>query len=497
MLHADWLARRATLHPARPALVDGPSGVPTSYAALHAGANRAAAALAARGLRAGDRLAVHARNRVETVELLFACARLGVLLVPLNWRLARAELAPILADASPALLLVDPLGQAATAGLAPSVPVAALEGSSSWSAECAAAGAPPAFVARPADTPLLVLYTSGSTGRPKGALLTHGSLQFNAINTVVGWDLGSRDRTITAAPFFHTGGWNVLTLPLLYAGGTVTLEPAFDPARVLDAIEAGAVSVLFGVPTMFAAMLAVPGWAGRDLSGLRFAISGGAPCPTPLHEAWADRVPFLQGYGLTEVGPNCFMAPPEEGRLRPGSVGVPMPHLRTRVVDAAGQPTPVGDVGELQLAGPTVVPGYWRNDEATAAAFDGGWFRTGDLFAVDADGWHACVGRKKEMFISGGENVYPAEVERVLQGIPGVAEAVVVPAADARWGEVGHAFVAWRSAAEPLAVDAVRALCRGELAGYKVPKFVTFLPQLPQGATGKIDKRQLAALAAR
>ena len=504
MLHADWLSHRATAHPDRPALVSMDRGQTTTYAELSRAAWRSAAVLRDEfGVQPGQRVAVHARNRVEQVELFFACARLGALLVPLNWRLATPELATIVGDCHPALVLCDAPGLEQLGALPTALidaPVLHFDrenaGHPAWCAmrERAVSDGQSADVI--ADTPLLLLYTSGSTGQPKGALLTHGTIGWNAINTVVGWGLGPLDRTVTAAPFFHTGGWNVLTLPLLYCGGTVSLADAFEPGPTLAAVARGDATVLFGVPTMYQALRDDPAFATSDLSALRFAISGGAPCPEPLNEAWLQRgVEFKQGYGLTEVGPNCFCLPAGGGRAKPGSVGVPVPHLRVRVVDGAEQPVAEGEVGELQLAGPTVCAGYWQRPEASAAASaPGGWFRTGDLFVVDEEGWFRCVGRKKEMFISGGENVYPAEVERVLCGIEGVVEAAVVPVPDPRWGEVGHAFLSVRGGGG-LDEPAVRALCRAQLAGYKVPRRVSVLATLPTGPTGKIDKRRLQELA--
>lgn len=495
MLHADWLAHRAAMHPDRPAVIEVDRGGRRTYGELDGAVSRAAHALRTMGLGPGDRLAVHARNRVEVVELLFACARIGAVLVPLNWRLAAPELRGVLDDCDPQLVLCDAAGRQALeeAGGRSALD---LDGPA-WAESLAAASDSP--LVRPdlaPDTPWLLLYTSGSTGRPKGAVLTWGTVGWNAINTVIGWGLSAADRTLTGAPLFHTGGWNVFTLPLLYVGGTVLLAEGFDPRQSLELIERERLTVAFGVPTMFQAMRDEPGFASAELSSLRFAISGGAPCPAPLNEAWLDRgVEFKQGYGLTEVGPNCFAAPDGLGRSAPGSLGVPMPHLRVRLVDEQDRPVLASAVGELQLQGPTVCAGYWRQPDASAAAVtNDGWFRTGDLFSVDEAGHFRCVGRRKEMFISGGENVYPAEVERVLCGIDGVAEAAVVPVAHPRWGEVGHAFVSFARESHPDDA-AVRALCRAQLAGYKVPRHVTILGALPQGATGKIDKRRLRELA--
>ena len=494
MIHGDWLARRAQHHPDRVALVDLDRGRSLTWSALDARSSAATVALSARGVGAGDRVAVLAGNRLEQIELFFACARLGAILVPLNWRLAVPELGPILHDAAPEVLLFEAEQAAVVAALAgadsPWAPVS-IDG---WLA--GVEGLAPRPVAVNADTPAMILYTSGSTGAPKGAVLTHGSLLWNIINTCAGWDLHAADVTLAHTPLFHTGGWNVLTLPLLYQGGTVLLTRAFDPGETLDVIEERGVSVLFAVPTMFSDLLRAHGDRATDLGSLRWAVSGGAPCPLPLIEAWcALGVPLKQGYGLTEVGPNCFVFPDGFEIERAGCVGQPVLHLHMRLVDEAGEVVAPGEVGELQLRGPTVCAGYWRNPEASAAALsDDGWFTTGDLMRADVDGWHQVVGRRKEMFISGGENVYPAEIERVLYGIPGVVEAAVVPAAHARWGEVGHAFVALRGHdADP---EQIRSFCRGSLAGYKVPKHVTILPELPKGPTGKIARLVLTERAA-
>ncbi len=492
MIHGDWLAKRASYHPSRVALIDLDRARALTWADLDAAASAGASALHQQGVGPGDRVAVLASNRLDQIELFFACARLGAILVPMNWRLAVPELAVILLDAAPSVLLYEREMAQTVAELATvaahSMPI---EG---WQHDLDAPAPSPAALT--ADTPAMLLYTSGSTGTPKGAVITHGNLVWNIINTCTGWDLRADDVTLAHTPLFHTGGWNVLTLPLLHQGGTVLLTRAFDPAVTLRVIEDHQVSVLFAVPTMFTDLLKALDERPTELSSLRWAISGGAPCPPPLIEAWcALGVPLKQGYGLTEVGPNCFVFPDGHEIERSGTVGLAMPHLHTRLVDESGVQVPPGEVGELQLRGPTVCAGYWNNPGATAAALSpDGWFSTGDLMRADADGWHSVVGRRKEMFISGGENVYPAEVERVLYGIPGVLEAAVVPAAHARWGEVGHAFVALvGGGGDP---GQIRSFCRAELAGYKVPKHVTILPELPKGPTGKIARLVLTERAA-
>ncbi len=507
MIHGNWLQRWALYSPEKTAIIELESGRTVTYAALAERADRAAHLLRQRyGVGAGDRVAVIGANRLAQVDLYFAVAKLGAILVPINWRLTPDEVAYVLGNAKPVVLAwgadvaetVAALRDGRWGGA-----TLALDGEGDapdFEALLAAAAADPvATEGVGADTPVMLLYTSGTTGRPKGAILTHGTITWNAINTCAGWNVGHDDVTITHTPFFHTGGWNVLTLPLLHHGGTVVLAERFDPAATLDAVARHGVTVLFAVPTMFQMMLDEPGFASADLGSLRFLISGGAACPVPLIEAYQARgVVFKQGYGLTEVGPNCFVLHERDAVRKAGSVGFPTLHLDTRLVDGEGREVGPGEVGELQLRGPTVCAGYWRNDEATAAAIAAdGWFATGDLLRRDDDGYHYVVGRLKEMFISGGENVYPAEVERVLYEIPAVVEAAVVPVADARWGEVGHAFVALgpTNGSGAPGPDEMLGFCRDRLARYKVPKGLTVLPALPKGSSGKIQKRDLEQLA--
>jgi fatty-acyl-CoA synthase len=292
----------------------------------------------------------------------------------------------------------------------------------------------------------------------------------------------------------------VLTLPLLHRGATAVVTRRFDAAETLEVVGKYKVTVLFAVPTMFQMMLEAGNFAAADLSSVRFFISGGAPCPIPLIEAYGRRgVTFKQGYGLTEVGPNCFVLDEKDAVTKAGSVGFPVLHLDTRLVDADGKEVGSGQVGELQLRGPTVCAGYWKNPEATGVAKrEGGWFATGDLFRRDDEGYHYVVGRLKEMYISGGENVYPAEVERVLHEIPDVVEAAVVGVPDAKWGEVGHGFVSLSDSGggEPSSPGSILEACRKKLARYKVPKELTIMKSLPKGSSGKILKKDLQALAA-
>jgi fatty-acyl-CoA synthase len=467
-----WLEKWNQFGPRRTALVWTETGERWTYAELHRRAMRRAAWLRdVHGVGPGDRVAWGLANRPEFFEVLFACARLGAILLPLNWRLAEPEVAWILSDAEPALVLDEQgLGDmsdaAHTDGELPRVP---------------------AFAAGDA-TPLLILYTSGTTGRPKGAVLTHGSLTANSLNTTLACDLRSDDSTITYTPLFHTGAVNVLSLPLFHRGGKVVLMPAFDPGEVLRWTEREQVSIVFGVPTTFEMLRDDPAFAGADLSSIRFALCGGAPCPLQLIGDYGARgVVFRQGYGLTEVGPNCFSLLAEDAERKAGTVGFPVHHCSARVVDADGNDVAPGQVGELWLAGPHVCAGYWRNPEATAAALRGGWWATGDLFTVDEEGYFRVVGRKKQMFISGGENVYPAEVEQAILDFPGVKECAVVGVPDAKWGEVGRAYVA------PASVDTddLREHLERAIARYKIPKTFVTRDALPRNATGKVARHEL------
>ncbi len=506
MIHGNWLQRWATYEPDKVALVDMDGRRSVTYSELNERADRAANMLRdLYGLGFGDRVAVLGANRFSQVDLYFAVAKLGAVLVPVNWRLTADEVAFVLDDADPDLLVYGADVADTVAGLdgvwgGELLAFDPVEGEVGYAELISGASSLPVSTdGIEAETPAMLLYTSGTTGRPKGAVLTHGTITWNAINTCAGWDIRNDDVTITHTPFFHTGGWNVLTLPLLHRGGTVVLADRFDADATLDAISRHGVTVLFAVPTMFQMMVDSERFAGADLSPVRFFISGGAACPVPLIETWQARgVVFKQGYGLTEVGPNCFVLHERDAVRKAGSVGFPTLHLDTRLVDGDGREVGPDEVGELQLRGPTVCAGYWRNPEATAGALQDGWFATGDLFRRDAEGYHFVVGRLKEMFISGGENIYPAEVERVLYEIPAVVEAAVVPQPDERWGEVGHAFVALgrtngSGAPDP---DDILAFCRQHLARYKVPKALTILGELPKGSSGKILKRELTERAA-
>jgi fatty-acyl-CoA synthase len=404
-----------------------------------------------------------------------------------NWRLAPREVAHVVTDAAPALVVVD----ASFADKLDGVAVRTLA-FADLQAQMHDASLPADFDAPEPDfeAPCMILYTSGTTGAPKGAVLTNRGLFWNSVNTGLRLNLTEADRTAIFAPLFHTGGWHVLTTPVLHHGGTILLT-GFDPDRVLRLCDERRLTILFGVPTMMAMMHEQPAFAEVALESVRYAIVGGEPMPIPLIRAWhAKGVPIRQGYGLTEFGPNVFSLPERDAERKAGSIGFPNFYIDARVVDDAGSELPADEIGELVLRGPAAMQGYWRNPEATAETLRDGWLHTGDLVRRDADGYFYVVGRKKEMFISGAENVYPAEVEGFLATHPAVKAVAVVGVPDARWGEVGKAFVVLHDGAA-LDADALVDFARTGLAKYKVPKHVAFLDALPTSDSGKVLKRAL------
>ncbi len=504
--HADVIEQWARVAPWRIALREVETGRALRYGDLSARGWRLTAALAARGVSPGDRVCVLARNGIELFELLVACLRLGAMFTPLNWRLAAAELGSIIDRCRPATLVYDDPSREAAATLladreldAVALGEAVRGDDGRYEALIAAADATPALVERDAETIGMLLYTSGTTGKPKGVMLPHRQIFYNAINTVYACDLSPADTVLAFLPLFHTGGLNCLATPTLYRGGTVALMSAFDAKRSLEVIEEWRITATVAVPTMYH-MLLDAGLDGYDTSSLTTILCGGAPLPDPLLDAWLDRgFRFRQGFGMTEVGPNCFSLPPWMVSHKRGSVGQPVLHGAARIVGEDGAALGPGEVGELCLGGPHVCAGYFEDEAATAEVLRDGWFHTGDQARYDEDGFFYVAGRKKDMFISGGENVYPAEIENVLLAMPGVAEAAVVAVPHPRWGEVGLAALV----AEPghtIDPAAVEAWCKARLAKFKVPKQYVALDALPKNASGKIIKpavRERALQAAR
>jgi len=501
----DWTAYWAARTPSAIAISEPDVGRAWSWRELDRRANRLAHALSALGVARGERVAVLAHNRAEHFELFFACAKLGALFAPLNWRLAARELDVVLADCAPRVLFYDrgcaPLAAALTVDVAARVALDAPEAGGGAYEDLLAmgsdAGAGDPRVAL--EEPLMLCYTSGTTGRPKGALLSHRQLLFNSLSTELAIGVSRADSTLVFMPLFHTGGMNCLATPILHHGGrVVVMRGGFDAERALALSATERVTLQMGVPTIFELMRDAPSFAKVDLSSTRMALCGGAPCPLPLIDTYRERgVLFRQGYGLTEVGPNCFSLTEEDAFRKAGSVGWPNFYLRARVVDDGGNEVAANVDGELWLGGPMVTLGYFGNEAATRDAFgttpDGErWFKTGDLVRRDEEGYHFIVGRKKDMFISGGENVYPAEVELAMVALDGIAEVCVIGVPDARWGEVGRAVVVPRPGATVDGAALLRAL-DGKLARYKIPKSVVFTDALPRNASGKVLRHEVRA----
>ena len=478
-----WLADRGRNTPARLAIDH--EGISTTYAALLALEERMAAGLAGRGIVRGDRVATLTASSPAHVALLFACARLGVALQPLNWRLAPAEVAYQLEDADPGLLVVGEGREELAAASAGTVARTTFE-------ELAAnTGMPPAAVAEDGDA-LLISYTSGTTGKPKGAVLTHANCFWTNLSFDRATGIAEDDVVLQVLPQFHSGGWNVQPLLAWWKGATVVLEPVFDAARALRLIEEKRVTTMMGVPATYLFMAERPEFATADLSSLRLAVVGGAPMPESLLESWAERgVGIVQGYGLTEAAPNVLCLPQEDASRKPGFAGKPYPHVDVALRDPQSGSLLEGPAtGELVVKGPNVFAGYWRDPEATAAAFADGWLLTGDLAERDEAGYYRIAGRLKDLVISGGENVYPAEIEDVLHAHPAVAEAAVVGVPDERWGEACVAFVVLRAGADA-DEDELTAWSATRLARYKVPKQVRFVDALPRSAMDKVLKDEL------
>jgi fatty-acyl-CoA synthase len=456
------LRDRARISPERVAIVEQDRR--WTYAELDARSEELAA-----GLTHGARISTLTGNSGEHAALMFACAKAGAILHPISWRLAPAEVAYQLDDAEPDAFVIAQEHRA--------LGEAALERARAQPAlELGGRGSP---AAPDADDPLLLIYTSGTTGKPKGALLTHANCFWTNLSFDLATGIRQDDVILQVLPQFHCGGWNVESILGWWKGATVVVEPGFDAARALDLIERERVTTMMGVPANYLFMSQEPRFASADLSSLRLAVVGGAPMPEALLDEWAERgVAIVQGYGLTEAAPNVLCLAPEDARRKAGYAGKPYPYVTCDL----------SDDGELLVRGPNVFPGYWRNDEATEDAFRDGWLLTGDVAERDDEGNYRILGRLKDMVVSGGENVYPAEIEAVLHEHPAIADAAVVGAADERWGEVCVAFVVLDA---PVSEDELRRHCLDRLARFKVPKAFHVVGALPRNSMGKIQKSEL------
>jgi fatty-acyl-CoA synthase len=498
---SDLIARNAAFAPDRPALIF--EGERLSYRAFYQRIERAAHALNAEfGISRGDRVAILSLNRPDYLVLLYACARLGAMLVPLNWRLAAAELTFMLADASPKLLLLEH----AFAGILPALettpPDMRLVGLDFESRDVSFHALLQGSAHHASDPdvdlccPLLIVYTSGTTGRPKGAVLKQEALLWNGVMSQHMHDLTSDDHVLTVLPFFHVGGLNIQTTPALHHGATVTIHARFAPETALAAIARERPTLTVLVPATIQAMTDHPAWASTDLSSLKAVATGSQIVPLHLIERFVARgVPVLQVYGSTETCPIAVYTRLGGDLSREGSTGLPGLCCEARVVDDLGVELPPERSGEIVVRGPNVFSGYWGNEQATREALRDGWYRTGDIGSVDSDGYFYVHDRKKNIIISGGENISAAELERALLEHPDVADCGVIGRPDSRWDEVPVAYVIARGGCS-ISADALQAHMRARLARFKVPREFVFVEDLPRTALGKVQHFRLKELAA-
>lgn len=505
MYVGDWMERGERYWPEALAVADvakGDAGRFT-YRQMNARANRLANWLRdVVGVGPGDRVGILALNGVEYLDAFFACGKLGAIVVPYNWRSHWRELVDLVHQTTPKVLLFSDEFRESMAHLWPACPSVThalhLEGDglpgslpyqATLQAQSERAVSNPAVEA---EDILCLLFTGGTTGLPKAAQISYRMIAWNTLNTIV-HELQRGDVTITHTPMFHTGGLLVYTLPLLTLGGTVVIMRKWTADDMLALIERERVTMFFCVPTQYQLMMQSPRFAQTSFRSVRFLTSGGAPLPVPVIHAYREQhgVVFKQGFGMTEFGPGVFSMGPEYAEKKAGSIGMPNYFVAARIVDDEGRVCPPGEVGELVLKGPSMCSGYFNNPEASRAAVDAeGWFHTGDLARMDADGFYYIVDRKKDMFISGGENVYPVEIEKALYEHSSVAQCAVVGVPDVTWGEVGKAFVVLKPGAQATEAELLDH-CRARLARYKVPKSIAFLEALPTSAAGKVLKREL------
>ncbi|MCJ7830724.1 MAG: AMP-binding protein [Desulfobacterales bacterium] len=447
----------------------------------------------------GGRVACLLENSIELLELFFACSKTGAIFVPLNYRLAGPELVYMLNDSDPRLLVYAAgfhskvrLLTSQSSEIRHYLPVDENPSEPGRTFDKVIAGfsenEPAVKAGIEMDDPLLLLYTSGSTGTPKGALLSHQNILFSAIHSLVGYGINQTYKSLIAAPLFHVSALLAGAIPVIYAGGCLVIMKAFNPLEALDLIEQEKINYMFAVPVMYQLMSQAGGWEAVDMSHVHFFIAGGASLPVSLiHKYHQDKgIYFAQGYGLTETGRLSALTL-EDSIRKAGSVGKEVFHVTMRIVDENDRDVPPGQIGEIIVKGPNVFLGYWHMDEANEAAFKNGWFHTADLGRRDEEGFLYIIGRKQEMLIFSGENIYPAEIEKVIQSLPGVKEVAVIGKKVAKKGDVAVAFISLKDGETLTKKELIHKL-QGKIADFKIPREVFFLNELPRNSLGKIDK---------
>jgi fatty-acyl-CoA synthase len=492
-----WIDKRAQITPTRMAVIGVDEQL--TYLEMSRKINQTARMLADHfRIRKGDRIAILSSNNTEYILLLFAIAKLGGIAVPLNIRLTPKELAFQINDSGAKMLVVESEFKDTAEALLELTDLEVLLGLDGKRFQI---NLKDLIHSYPGDVfndetvdasdPYIICYTSGTTGLPKGAVLTQENMFWNAVNNNLAIDITSEDRVITLLPLFHIGGIGLFAFPALLAGGSVIIPGKFDPEVALSMIEKYRVTIVMGVPTIHDALRKCPAFEQTDLSSIRWFYSGGAPCPHELISFYLERgIPFGQGFGMTETSPTVFMLSKEDYSRKIGSIGKPAMFCDIRIVDDKGNDVSPEEIGELLIKGPNVMKGYWNLPEETAKTIRDGWLYSGDLVRQDEEGFVYIAGRKKEMIISGGENIYPLEVEQVILELPQVAEVAVIGISDEKWGEVPKAILALKAGAV-LPEEIIRKHCEQRLAKYKVPKEFEYVESLPKNSTGKIDKAGL------
>lgn len=491
----DWLKNRARLTPNNLAVIDAESEQGWTYEQLNERANALAHFLKKKNIEKGDRIALISPNHISYFDLMFACAKLGAIFVPLNWRLSIEEINYILGDCTPKLVgyhhsfldIVKELFVTESSCFSIS--------STKYEQEVSAQNTNLSFNGLEED-PLAMIYTGGTTGKPKGVVLSHRAIFWNGMNTIVSWNLTAEDTTLTYLPMFHTGGLNALSIPLLMMGGTVVISSQFDPEKAIENLHKYKCTIALFVPTMYQLMIQTEVFSESTFPTMKVFLSGGAPCPLGIYEVFIEKgLAFKEGYGLTEAGPNNFYIAPEDAKKYRGSVGKPMLFNQVKLVLEDGSEAKGNEVGELLIKGKHQFSCYWNNHEATAATLQDNWLYTGDLAKKNEDGYYYIVGRKKEMIITGGENVYPLEIEQCIMQHPYVSEAAVVGLPDQLWGEIVTAFVSM-DGQQRIVEEELKVYCQQKLAKYKIPKRFIQMDELPKTHVGKMDKKRLTEMGA-
>lgn len=464
------------------------------------------------GIKKGDRIAYLSRNRVELIDGYYATGKTGTIFVSYNTRLSERELCQLINKERPKLLIYEDVFEDKVEVIKNNCNVDFyihlrddLKSQSSSKdvdyEEIMEYGDNSPTCCKDLDLEdiHLIIHTGGTTGIPKGAMLSHRAMLFNSVNEIITWGLSHQDSAHILLPLFHTGGWNLLTLPLLHVGGRIIINKQFDPKLSLEVIERERTTFSFGAATIYRMMTDLPEFDKTDFSSLRWAMAGAAPTPINIMERfWEKGVRFVLGYGMTEAGPNNLSAPAEfmtfeQMREKHGSVGKPMYLTEVKIVDDNGNEVEEGEIGELLWSGPQIFSGYWENEEETKKTLIDGWVHSGDMAVKDEDGFYYIVGRKKNMFISGGENVFPAEVEAAIYSIPEVHEVCVISVPDEKWGEVGKAVISLKPNMDITEEEIISKL-KEQLAGYKVPKYIQFVDEIPKNSVGKIELSKVKEL---